>query len=233
VEEQKKQIYADTTLDKKVRSKRLKALPKFEQTSPRNVSVWWSWDNVTPSQTVVLPGIDLAFVKLAGFNPAWISTYPVFKDPQKEIKPGRSLCRIGFPFSSISPTFDEVSNTFTLPPGSLPLPFFPNEGIFTRTVIVPHNPATASPPPYRLMFLETSSAGLRGQSGGPIFDTNGNIWAIQSQTIHFPLGFSPPVPNGKPGEKEHQFMNIGWGVHIETIVGAMADRWITFAKSAS
>lgn len=39
------------------------------------------------------------------------------------------------------------------------------------------------------MFIETSTPRLRGQSGGPIFDVNGAIWAIQSQTHHLKLGF--------------------------------------------
>ena len=232
-EKEKTAIRAEASLDKKARSKRLKALPKFYGTSPTNVSAWWAWDNVRAVKTFGVPGVDLAFVKLDGFNPASVRTYPVFKDPTKGVVPGKSLCRIGFPFSSVSPSHDTASSSFILPPGSLPLPLFPNEGLFTRTVVVSPDPPIPKPPSYRLMFLETSSPGLRGQSGGPIFDVDGNIWAIQSQTRHYPLGFSPPVPNGKSGEKEHQFMNIGWGVHVETIIGAMDDLGIAYAKSAS
>ena len=67
-------------------------------------------------------------------------------------------------------------------------------------------------------LLETSSPGLRGQSGGPIFDTDGRVWALQSRTTHLPLGFSPEVEvNGKE-VTEHQFLNVGWGVHSETII---------------
>ena len=44
--------------------------------------------------------------------------------------PGRSLCRLGFPFNNTATTFDEVSRTFTLAPQ---MTFFPNDGIFTRS----------------------------------------------------------------------------------------------------
>ena len=88
-----------------------------------------------------------------------------------------------------------------------------------------------SPPPYKFRFIETSSPGLRGQSGGPIFDQQGIIWGIQSRTAHHPLGFSPLVPGGKPNEREHQFMNVGWGIHIDTLVGAMQDNKIDFEMS--
>lgn len=226
----RKEIHS-LNLDKKERTKRLKLLPSFDANSPTNASTWWSWNNLQPTQIVILPYVDLAFVKFDAFDSALIKTYPVFKNPSKNIKAGKSLCRIGFPFSTITPTFDAAKDLFILPPGAIPLPFFPNEGIFTRTVLINPEPPLANPPSYKLMYLETSSAGLRGQSGGPIFDCEGNVWAIQSQTRHFPLGFSPDVPNSKHGEKEHQFMNIGWGIHIETIVGAMTDLGISFNTS--
>ena len=43
---------------------------------------------------------------LEGFNPEWIKEYPVFKDPDT-IRPGTSLCRIGFPFMESTTDFDE------------------------------------------------------------------------------------------------------------------------------
>ena len=226
----KKQIY-DANLEKKEKSVQLKSLPTFNDNSPINASTWWSFDGIIPSKVNIHPHIDLAFIKFDNFNPDWISHYPVFKDPKKNLKPGKSLCRIGFPFSTITPTYDESKNSFILPPGSLPLPFFPNEGIFTRNVLVQTNPPISNPPLYNLMYIETSNPGLRGQSGGPIFDVDGNICGIQSQTQHFPLGFSPSVPNGKKDEKEHQFMNIGWGIHVETLIGAMNELNISFKIS--
>lgn len=221
-QKEKEDIKNNLSIDKHTRAKLLKALPSFKNESPVRTSVWWGEDGLIVEEIIIVEYVDLAFVKFKNFNPTHINNYPIFKNPNKNISPGKSLCRIGFPFATITPTYEEDLDTFILPPGSLPIPFFPNEGIFTRNVNVKIDPSI-NKPPYDLMFLETSSPGLKGQSGGPIFDSNGFIWGIQSQTRHFPLGFSPEVPNGKHGEKEHQFLNIGWGAHIKTIIGAMND----------
>jgi hypothetical protein len=231
-EKQRASIYADKALDKKSRGKVLKALPTAKAETVTNASAWWSWDKVRLKEFAAMAAVDLVFVRLEPFDPAWVTAYPMFKDPARQMAQGRSLCRIGFPFHTIEPVFDSAKNAFQLPPGSLPLPFFPIEGILTRHVDVHLDPAPNPAPTFRFRLLETSSPGLRGQSGGPIFDQNGTVWGIQSQTRHFPLGFSPPVPGGKPDQKEHQFLNVGWGVHAETIVGAMKERGITFAMSS-
>ena len=137
---------------------------------------------------------------------------------------GTSLCRLGFPFNDVTPTYDGTS--FAIPPQAFPMPFFPNDGILTRFVIV-----SQSSVGYDVGFLETSSPGLRGQSGGPIFDREGTVWSIQSQTRHLPLGFSPPVPNGKKNEVEHQFLNVGWGTHPATIAGLLSECGISYELS--
>lgn len=229
-EKKKNDIYADTSLDQKTRSKLLKSLPKFEKHDPKKCSAWWGFDGLVVKEVFVINHIDLAFVKFENFNSTLVDFYPIFKNPTTNISCGKSLCRIGFPFANVTPTYTEYDGVFHLPPGSIPIPLFPNEGIFTRTVPASINPSLPSPS-FDMLYLETSSAGLRGQSGGPIFDINGYIWGIQSQTRHYPLGFSPEVPNGKPGEKEHQFLNIGWGVHIKTIIGAMNELKIKYAVS--
>jgi hypothetical protein len=108
------------------------------------------------------------------------------------------------------------------------MPLFPIDGIFTRireVVITPNSP------PYRILLVETSTPGLRGQSGGATFDTKGTVWAIQTRTIHVPLGFDPPVPGGKAGEKEHQFLNLGQGVHPETMFHLFNKNKIDFKVS--
>ena len=156
--------------------------------------------------------------------------YPVFKDPSKGFEVGTSLCKLGFPFHSITPTWNPTTDMFELPPEAVPLPRFPIEGIFTRIVGVPG--AGASALNYPLLLLETSSPGLKGQSGGPIFDAKGSIWAIQCITAHYQLGFSPPVPGGAKDQKEHQFLNVGLGTHVETVLGLFQERGITFQVSS-
>lgn len=149
--------------------------------------------------------------------------YPKFKNPEN-IEIGTSLCKLGFPFYEINASFDEHKG-FILAENSLPLPFFPIEGIFTRNINLIDELNTSK---FKIKFLETSSPGLRGQSGGPIFDREGIIRAVQSRTQHFPLGFSPAVNvNGKE-TTENQFLNVGWGVHPESIFDFLNEHKISF-----
>ena len=65
--------------------------------------------------------------------------------------------------------------------------------------------------------IETSTPGLRGQSGGPIFDVAGAVCGMQSKTAHLPLGFSPRSKSRRR-VTEHQFLNVGLAVHAETML---------------
>lgn len=165
---------------------------------------------------VAFQSADLGIARLKNFDPTWVKQYPVFKKAE-DLEPGVSLCKLGFPFHEIQPTWDDANNVFRL--DNLVLTYFPIDGIFTRHLLV-EQPPDVEPLPFPVKFIETSTPGLRGQSGGPTFDTDGTVWAIQAQTSHLPLGFSPRVPGGKDDEKEHQFLNVGLGVHPETLLGA-------------
>ncbi len=81
-----------------------------------------------------------------------------------------------------------------------------------------------------MKFVETSSPGLRGQSGGPIFDVNGHICALQSRTVHHQLGFSPVVKVGHREVNEHQFLNVGIGTHVEEITAFLDKHKISYNK---
>jgi len=202
-------IKADTTLDKRQRQKRIAAVQHPAPKSTRNVSPWWGQDGLKIAEFYILPvpEIDLAVLRLAPFDPAWITVYPKFKDPSKGIDPGVSLCKLGYPFNEITPTWDDVKE-FALPGGGA-FPFFPLEGMFTREIIYLTNP----PPPFPLKLIETSSPGLRGQSGGPTFDAEGAVWAIQSRTEHLKLEFDLP-----PGVREAQFLHVGRGASVATML---------------
>jgi len=210
-------IQNDNSLLSNQKRKRLRKLGPVDPKGITDFSFWWGADGIGLKDAMVLgdgtgdPILtgDIAVGRLEPFDPASIPNYPQFKDASKPIASGTSLCRLGFPFHGITPTF--ANGNFTLPPGTFPLVFFPNEGILTRVLVMNPDPANF------VAFIETSSPGLMGQSGGPIFDQHGTVWGIQSHTSSLPLGFSPPTPGGKPGEKEHQFLNIGRGAHPATI----------------
>ena len=172
----------------------------------RDHSVWWGTDGATLNDVTLDAANDLAVGRLQPFDPRQISYYPVFKRPDADYRPGRSLCRLGFSFHDIVPTYDEARQAFLLPADSVPLPLFPFEGMLVRMLRCPSPTAENGE---LGTFIETSTPGLRGQSGGPIFDVNGAIWALQSHTRHYPLDFKP---------RPHQFLNVGVGAHAEAIL---------------
>lgn len=219
-------IEQDKSLAREQKNKKLrKVVP-----NPRwitNISFWWSWKGVTIKDVKRLPEGDIVVGRLEPFEKAMVNAYPIIKDPSKGLTPGTSLCKLGYPFHQITASFDEEKNEFKLAPEVLPLPRFPIEGIFTRNVVGGHSKDGK----YEIKFLETSSPGLRGQSGGPIFDTNGTVWAIQIRTAHLPLGFSPKAKKNDREVEEHQFLNVGLGAHPELIVAFLADNGITFKLS--
>jgi hypothetical protein len=219
-------IQQDQSIDAKHKRKKIGRL----LTNPKwitNHSFWWGSDGVQLIDIKPLPEGDLVIGRLEPFNPNFICTYPVFKNPTSNLDQGTSLCKLGFPFHEIKASFDDAKNAFEIAPGSLPLPFFPIEGIYTRNVIV----GKSKDGKYEIKFLETSTPGLRGQSGGPIFDSKGTVWALQSRTYHFPLGYSPKVKkNGKEVE-ENQFLNVGCGIHPELIVAFLKDNGVKFNLS--
>jgi len=186
-------------------------------------SLFWGRVGVSVADVMANFEIDLAVARLHPFDPAWVTMYPTFKDPTDGILPGTSLCRLGFPFHEFKPTHKEGGG-FELPAGALPAPLFPLEGIMTRHILG----GPTKDGKHQIKFLETSSPGLRGQSGGPIFDREGRVWGIQSRTSHLALGFNPPVPGGAKDAVEHQFLNVGWAVHPEVVHAFLKDNGVGF-----
>jgi hypothetical protein len=175
-------------------------------------------------RVLTIPGSDIGIAKLVDFKPVPGAVYPVFKDPTRGYDPGTSLCRLGFPFHHIVPTYDPENLLFRLPREAIPLPLFPNEGILTRFIeLVPLDPITLEElPPLQVprKTFETSTAALPGQSGGPIFDAEARIWGIQSATISYSLDMNTP---------EQQYYHVGVGIHAETILAIFKEHGIEYA----
>ena len=208
---QAKAIRDDTSLNSKQKGKKLRALGKERPTDIANWSILWGANGGTTNELKPLPHVDIAIGKLNGANLSGIKSYPKFRKGLCE-DVGVTLCRYGFPLHEIQSGFDEDANLFTFPNGLFPVPMFANEGIISRYInylVQDEDP----PLPYERRLFETSSPGLRGQSGGPIFDADGIIWGMQSETAHYALGFTPEVR----GHKEHQFLNVGRAVDAYTI----------------
>ena len=191
-----------------------------------NNSLWWGADDFLIDKFEINKELDLATGQIKNFDPGRVSGYPVFKDPSA-MKHGTSLCKLGFPFHKVDSSFDETRNSFIIAPNVLPIPRFPLEGIFTRTI----ESGKSRDDRFDVKLIETSSPGLMGQSGGPIFDTEGNVWAIQSRTKHMPLGFEPTVKKKGREVTENQFLNVGLGVHVQTILQFLDSLKIEYAVS--
>ena len=218
-------IEGDERLTPKKKAKRRRRLKSDPDWIVSHLFVWGRGGiSVTAART--MPEADLAVARLEGFDPTTVTAYPVIKKPSG-LRCGTSLCRLGFPFDTTEATYDEETNSFRLQPEEWTVTRFPIEGIYTRDVLVESSRESR----YPAKFLETSSPGLRGQSGGPIFDTRGTVWAIQSRTMHFPLGFSPKVKRDGREVEENQFLNVGWGVHPEVLVAFLEDNNIEFQLS--
>lgn len=214
-------IDKDPNLTKSQRTRKKDSIKK-PQKSITNFSVWWGRDDWRVNSYLFNPAADLAIGKIVGFNHKDISEYPQFKNPSINFDVGENLCKFGAALHKIVPEYDKENNAFRLPSGSVPVPFFPMDGMFTRTLIQNNEDSSVK-------FLETSTPGLPGHSGGPTFDFKGRIWALQSRTIHHSLGFSPNVPNNS--QTEHQFLNCGLGTHVETIAEFLQKKNCKFSLS--
>jgi hypothetical protein len=204
--------------------KKLRRLLATHRPNPRwitNLSYWWADDRVQLKQVILDPVSDLAAVRLDPPLPA--PRFPTFWNPSREIPVGTSLCRLGFPFHSVTPVFNQGKGSFEFPPGTIPMPRFPNEGIHTRLCILKDEASGRS-----VKFLETSSPGLRGQSGGPLFDVAGTVCGVQSKTISLPLGFSPKAMTETGVVRESQFLNVGLATHVDEIVKFLSTNHINF-----
>jgi hypothetical protein len=225
VEKRIAEIQGNPNLSPGQRRKQIQRLPKNSDWI-LNQSHWWGYDGWRIQSFEVDHQADMAVEKIDSFDPALVTGYPVLRNPARELLAGTSLCRLGFPFHRITATFEEGANRFKIADGVLPMPRFPNEGIHTR-VMIDVDQASGR----EVKFIETSHPGLRGQSGGPVFDVNGYVWGIQSHTMHLPLGFAPKAREGNREWVEHQFMHVGMATHVEEIVRFLSSHGIRHTLS--
>ncbi|MBK8467026.1 MAG: trypsin-like peptidase domain-containing protein [Chloracidobacterium sp.] len=213
-------INADASIDSGLRNdllSKLKPNPKWVT----NVTIMFGAGQPKIENYAIFGNHDIAFLQIDRKELSGLTTYPKIKDPA-DLKFGMSVCKLGFPFYPINITFDEKKQMFDVPPNLFPIPRFPIEGIYTRNLVTGHSDGLD------IMWMETSSPGLKGQSGGPIFDSEGNICAIQSQNVTIPLGFVGEVEINGSKVHENQFMNVGIGVHAATITSLLAKSGIKF-----
>ena len=188
-------------------------------------SFWFGIPGVGLETAYINTELDIAVFKLSNFKAEYVKEYPTFKDPDK-LRVGTTVCRLGFPFVGAPTSFDEEKRVFVINKGVLPVPFFPNDGMYTRNVVL-----GKCKDGFDRMFLETTTPGLRGQSGGPIFDRAGNIVAIQARTAHMKLGFK--ITNSMSEPLPEQIMNLGLGVHVRTIMQVLDKKSVKYKSEVN
>src|SRR5688572_32992035 len=82
--------------------------------------------------------------------------------------------------------------------------------------------------------FEMSTPGLRGQSGGPVFDINGKVWGMQSATNHLDLDFDvnqDVVRNGTIKRvQDSAFLHVGHCIHVDTLKSFMKENGVRFQE---
>lgn len=168
---------------------------------------------------------DLSIVKINGAGPNLYSSHAIFAKDSNKLRQGNFLCRIGYPFPEFTnfeydSAVDDIKWTQT---GRSSTPLFPIEGMFTREV------AKAG----KTFAYELSTPGLRGQSGGPLFDKNGIIYGMQSVTTHLHLGFDQYDAKVRIGGEikeveNHPFLHVGRCICVDVIKKFLDDNGIKY-----
>ncbi len=160
------------------------------------------------------PTLDIAIIRFKDVKIQHYTSYAKFIKDGTQVMQGKYLCRFGFPFAEFTNfNYDEVNDEIIFTQvGNIGSPSFPIDGIVTRHVSDGQN----------IVGIEMSTPGLRGQSGGPLFDTDGLVYGMQSATVQYHLGFDEQkieiISKGKRSSKtNHSFLNVGRCVHVDAI----------------
>ena len=188
-----------------------------------NHSFWFGKDDVRMSRVYVNRQIDIALMKLENVKDATVS--PVFRTPES-MAPGTSVCRLGFAFTEVRSEFNKETNNFSIPPGVLPLTFYPTEGMHTRDIV-----EGVTQDGFDRIFVDTSTPSYRGQSGGPLFDTEGRIYGINVRTQIRRLDFDNVMRPRDELLPEKQYANFGQAVHVRTLIEIMKKNNVSFETS--
>jgi len=175
-------------------------------------------------EAMINPLADLALVRIEPFGLEAIATYPVLRDTGAHpINQGMSVCRLGYPFHDIQASYSPANREFDLAPNAFPVPSFALDGVVSRFHRINSDDASRG-----ATFIETSTPGLRGQSGGPLLDIEGRVCGVQSHTTHLDLGFDAHYSDGDCSITERQFLNVGAATHIDDVRAIMDEAGIEY-----
>ncbi len=171
------------------------------------------------------PTLDLAILKFNGYKTLHYHDCARFIKDTSRIKQGKYLCRLGFPFPEFNNyTFNAANDDIEwTKEGISHSPQFPIEGMVTR-FLAENN---------QLYGIEMSTPGLRGQSGGPLFDERGIVYGMQFSTKHLHLGFDLVdkeimVNNGIRKVSDYSFLHLGQCIHADAIKAFLKQHNVEF-----
>jgi len=172
------------------------------------------------------PEHDLALLHFKGHKQVQYRGHATFLKDMNELKAGKTLCRAGFPFPEYKNyNFDEEKDEmFFLPRQNPNIPIFPLEGMVTRNIASKKG---------EIFAIELSTPGLKGQSGGPLFDTRGRIFGMQQSTKHLHLGFdieNKPIhtKHGQRKVNNYAFLHLGQCIRADIIKQFLDEKGYTY-----
>lgn len=171
---------------------------------------------------------DLALIKFNDFAKLLCDDFPTFAADGTQLKQGKVLCRLGFPFPEFNNfNYDEINDKAVwTSEGRTSTPQFPIEGMVTRHLIGKSG---------EIFGFEVSTPGLRGQSGGPAFDAEGKIWGMQSATNHLDLNFDVNQEVSRDGEKKRitdsAFLHVGHCIGVDILKAFMREQGVEFKEA--
>jgi len=182
-------------------------------------------DKLTGYKIHVHPKYDLALIKFDGFGQLGCNEFPVFQKDTSYLKQGRFLCRLGYPFPEFTNfKYDENKDDIEwTKEGNQGSPKFPIEGMITRFLVDSG----------KQMGIELSRPGLRGQSGGPLFNEHGIVQGMQFSTKHLHLGFDIEnkeisVKGQKKEVSDYSFIHLGQCIHVDVLKEFMKEKGVNF-----
>jgi hypothetical protein len=171
------------------------------------------------------PTLDLAILKFNDYGQLHYTECARFLKDTTAIKQGKSLCRLGFPFPEFTNfTYNAATDDIEwTSDGFSHSPRFPIDGMVTRFLAENQ----------QLYGIELSTPGLRGQSGGPLFDEKGRICGMQFSTKHLHLGFDLIdkellINNQVKKISDYSFLHLGQCIHADAIKAFLKEHNVDF-----
>ncbi|MFC4262976.1 trypsin-like peptidase domain-containing protein [Ferruginibacter yonginensis] len=186
-------------------------------------------DSMQGFTTHVHPTADLAIIQFKGFGKKLYNNHAIFLKDSGQIKQGNMLCRLGFPFPEFTNfTFNEAADDIDWShTGVASTPQFPIDGMVTRFLADSPNEITG---------IEMSTPGLKGQSGGPLFNKDGIVYGMQFSTKHLHLGFDLVnkdiiINHQHKKVTDYSFLHLGQCVHVDVIKSFLKQHHYTYFEN--